>query len=212
MVSPNPDGIYVDGTFGRGGHTRGILGALSARGSLHAFDMDPDAIKVAKELAASDSRFSIHHSPFGDMRKVLSPRGAEPSAVFFDLGISSPQFDEAHRGFRPEADGPLDLRFDQSKGVPAWRFLEEVDRDALVQILFEYGETTDPIAARRIADSICLARTAGGLPKRTKEFAALVAQAKGREYQAMHPAKLTFQVSRAVKQDGSSLRNVHDYG
>ena len=196
MVAPDPDGVYVDGTFGRGGHSRGILDALSPRGSLHAFDMDPDAIKVANELAAADKRFHIHHSPFGEMETVLSGLGVQPAGVFFDLGISSPQFDEAHRGFRPEADGPLDLRFDQTKGEPAWQFLQRAEREELVSILHEYGETTDPTAARRIADAICLARARNALPKRTREFASLVAQAKGHEYQAMHPAKLAFQALR----------------
>ena len=197
MVAPDPSGVYVDATFGRGGHTRGMLAALSPRGSMHAFDMDPDAIKVGKELAASDARFAIHHSPFSAMAAVLGARAVTPAAVFFDLGISSPQFDEAHRGFRPEADGPLDLRFDQSQGQPAWQFLQEVERGALIKLLCEYGETTDAAAARRIADTICLARQAGRLPRRTREFAAMVATAKGREYQAMHPAKLTFQVAAA---------------
>ena len=197
MVKPDPGGVFVDGTFGRGGHTRGMLGAMSSSGSLHAFDMDQDAIKVGNERAAADKRFTIHHSPFGDMQTVLQQRGICPSAVFFDLGISSPQFDEAHRGFRLEADGPLDLRFDQTKGEPAWQFLQTVPRAELIRILHEYGETTDEIAARRIADAICIARMkSGGLPRRTREFAAMVAQAKGREYQAMHPAKLAFQVRR----------------
>ena len=105
MVAPDPAGVYVDATFGRGGHTRGILGALSPAGRLHAFDMDPDAIKVGRELEAADARFKVHHSPFGEMEGVLGPRDISPAGVFFDLGISSPQFDEAHRGFRPEADG-----------------------------------------------------------------------------------------------------------
>jgi len=73
---------------------------------------------VGRELEAADARFKVHHSPFGEMEGVLGPRDISPAGVFFDLGISSPQFDEAHRGFRPEADGPLDLRFDQSAGVP----------------------------------------------------------------------------------------------
>ena len=123
------------------------------------------------------------------------------SAALFDLGISSPQFDEAHRGFRPEADGPLDLRFDQSQGETAWEYLSHVSRDELIRVLCEYGETSDAAAARRIADGICIAREAGTLPRRTREFAALVARAKGVEYQAMHPAKLTFQALRVHLND-----------
>eukprot|EP00931_Biecheleriopsis_adriatica_P025696 TRINITY_DN15701_c0_g1_i4.p1 TRINITY_DN15701_c0_g1~~TRINITY_DN15701_c0_g1_i4.p1 ORF type:complete len:188 (+),score=34.40 TRINITY_DN15701_c0_g1_i4:331-894(+) len=103
LVSPNPGGVYVDGTFGRGGHTRAMLAALSPSGRLHAFDMDPEAIAVGKELMAADSRFTVHHAPFSSMKEVLKPLGVRPAGVLFDLGISSPQFDDAHRGFRPEA-------------------------------------------------------------------------------------------------------------
>ena len=197
MVGSDTSGVYVDGTFGRGGHTRGLLSALSKDGRLHAFDMDPEAIKVGEALAKEDSRFTIHHAPFSSMEEVFQRHKLPPpSGVFLDLGISSPQFDEAHRGFRPEADGPLDLRFDQTKGVPAWKFLESAPREELIRVLHEYGETSDLIAARRIADAICLARTAGTLPRRTREFASLVAEAKGIEYQPMHPSKLAFQALR----------------
>lgn len=196
MVGPEKNAVYVDATFGRGGHSRGILDALGPTGQLHAFDMDPEAITAGKELAAADKRFFIHHAPFSAMESTLRPMGVQPAGVFFDLGISSPQFDEAHRGFRPEADGPLDLRFDQTTGQPAWQFLQGVPRGELIRILHEYGETTDEVAARRIADAICLARERGALPRRTKEFASLVADAKGKEYQAMHPAKLAFQALR----------------
>ncbi|KAL1511295.1 hypothetical protein AB1Y20_006100 [Prymnesium parvum] len=196
MVAAHAAAVVVDATFGRGGHSRGLLAALPARGALHAFDMDPEAVEAARQLAAAEPRLTIHHARFGEMGRVLSRAAVRPDAVFFDLGISSPQFDEAHRGFRLEADGPLDLRFDQSRGETAWQFLQGVGREELVAILHEYGETTDPIAARRIADAICLARQSGTLPRRTREFAALVASAKGREYQPMHPAKLTLQALR----------------
>eukprot|EP00967_Tisochrysis_lutea_P051059 scaffold62927_cov32-Tisochrysis_lutea.AAC.2 len=203
LVKSNPHGVVVDGTYGRGGHTRGMLGALSPRGQLHAFDMDGEAIENAKALASEDQRFRIHHSPFSAMGRVLEPLVTSSvqgvggvSGVLFDLGISSPQFDEAHRGFRPEADGPLDLRFDQSRGETAHQFLMRAERSELIRILSQFGETTDAVAARRIADAICVARDDGSLPERTKEFAALIARAKGFEYQAMHPAKLTFQALR----------------
>ncbi len=130
------------------------------------------------------------------MDTVLKPLGVTCSGVFLDLGISSPQFDDESRGFRPEQDGPLDLRFDVTQGVPASEFLARVDRDELVRILHEYGETADPVAARRIADAVCLAVAEDRLRSTTKAFAALVAAAKGKEYQAMHPAKLTFQALR----------------
>ena len=204
MVAREKSGVYVDATFGRGGHSRAILGALSPEGRLHAFDMDPEAIAAGEALARADPRFVIHHAPFGDMERVLAPLSVTPTAVFFDLGISSPQFDEAHRGFRPEADGPLDLRFDQTRGETALQFLQRAPREEIARVIHEYGETSDAAASRRIADAICLVRAqggsgrggGGGLPTRTREFAALVAAAKGKEYQAMHPAKLTFQALR----------------
>mmetsp|Transcript_21770 Transcript_21770/g.45981 ORF Transcript_21770/g.45981 Transcript_21770/m.45981 type:complete len:556 (-) Transcript_21770:297-1964(-) len=213
LVDFDKSGIVIDATFGRGGHSRGMLSAMGSTASLHVFDMDIEAIKVANELKTADKRVSVHHAPFSSMGTVLGGKsgalakasgnggGANCknvgiSAALFDLGISSPQFDEAHRGFRPEADGPLDLRFDQSKGETAWQFLQHVERSELIRILKEYGETADEAAARRIADAICISRDQGLLPRRTKEFAALVARAKGVEYQSMHPAKLTFQALR----------------
>lgn len=207
LVAPDRSGVYVDGTFGRGGHTRGILAALSPEGRLHAFDMDPEAIKVGKELEREDPRFTIHHAPFGCMAEVLKPLGIKPSGVFLDLGISSPQFDDASRGFRPEQDGPLDLRFDVERGVPASEYLRLVSREELRRVIHEYGETTDAGAARRITDAIVLAREDGSLPSTTKAFAALVARAKGKEYQMMHPAKLTFQALRiALNQEFDEMR------
>jgi 16S rRNA (cytosine1402-N4)-methyltransferase len=185
-----------------------MLASLSPRGRLHAFDMDAEAVKDGTQLAAQDPRFRVHHSPFSAMGTVLGPliQPIAPgtggvSAVLFDLGISSPQFDEASRGFRPEADGPLDLRFDQSRGVTAHDFLLRADRSQIVDVLSRFGETTDAAAARRIADAICVAREQQALPHRTKEFASLVARAKGFEYQAMHPAKLTFQALRVHLND-----------
>lgn len=202
MVAPNPAGVYVDGTFGRGGHTKAMLAAMSPNGTMHAFDMDPEAIKVGKALMAEDPRFVIHHAPFSSMRKVLGSLGVAPGSVdgvLLDVGISSPQFDDVSRGFRPEADGPLDLRFDISKGVPASEFLETVPHAELVRIIDEYGEESGGgHGARRIADAICLARSRGELPATTKSFAELVARAKGKESSGIqvHPAKMTFQALR----------------
>ncbi|MDA9097881.1 16S rRNA (cytosine(1402)-N(4))-methyltransferase [bacterium] len=152
-------------------------------------------MKEGKKLQAEDERFTIHHAPFGCMDKVLRDTPSI-SGVFLDLGISSPQFDDSGRGFRPEQDGPLDLRFDLTRGEPASAFLRNVAREELIRIIHAFGETSDPIAARRVADGIVLARESNALPSTTKAFAALVASAKGKEYQAMHPAKLTFQALR----------------
>ena len=119
------------------------MAAMSPAGRMHAFDMDPDAIKVGKELMEADSRFTIHHAPFSSMKEVLKSHGVKPGSVegiLMDVGISSPQFDDVSRGFRLEADGPLDFRFDISKGVPASEFLKTVPRSELVRIIDEYGE------------------------------------------------------------------------
>lgn len=133
--------------------------------------------------------------------------GCSISGVFLDLGISSPQFDEASRGFRPEADGPLDLRFDQSRDETAYDVLRTTSREDLAELLVRNGET-DQIAARRIADAVALGVRSGSLPERTRAFANLVSEAKGhREYQAMHPAKLAFQAIRIhINQEFDELR------
>lgn len=183
-------------------HTQAMLAAMSPSGRMHAFDMDPVAIRAGKQLMAEDSRFTIHHAPFSSMKRVLKSVGVKPGSVagvLLDVGISSPQFNDTTRGFRPEADGPLDLRFDTSKGVAASEFLKTVPHSELVRIINEYGEESDRgRASQRIADAICLARSRGELPTRTKAFAELVARAKGKETsgQAMHPAKMTFQALR----------------
>ena len=202
LVAPDAGGVYVDGTFGRGGHTRAMLAALSPAGRLHGFDMDPEAIAVGEELMRQDPRFTIHHAPFSTMRACLRKAGVAPGSVagvLLDVGISSPQFDDVSRGFRPEADGPLDLRFDTAHGVPASEFLRTVPHAELVRIISEYGEEAGGgHVARRIADVVCLARARGALPTTTKAFAELVARAKGKETsgQLMHPAKMTFQALR----------------
>lgn len=206
IVGADTDGVFVDGTFGRGGHSRLILAALGPTGSLHAFDMDPEAVKVGRALEKEDQRFHIHHGGFKSMASVLPEAGValgEVTGVFLDLGISSPQLDEAARGFRPEQSGPLDLRFDLTKGLAAGDFLQEAPREELIRVLREYGDPSDPQAARRVADAVCLARASScaGAPRTTKEFADLVASCRGYEYQAMHPAKATFQALRIYLND-----------
>ncbi|KAG1653003.1 hypothetical protein FOA52_007858 [Chlamydomonas sp. UWO 241] len=228
-VHDNPNGVFVDGTFGRGGHSRLILNSLGPRGTLHAFDMDPEAIVAGRALEEQDKRFHIHHAPFSAMADVLlgpctadAPslvQGSSSSGSFLvsgalrtggkapfvmgvllDIGISSPQLD-GNRGFRPEMDGPLDMRFDTSPGVEsALEFLLRASRTELAAAIEKYGGE-HPLTAQRIADAVALAKRPEwrGVPLAemgTKAFAALVAGAKGKEYQAMHPAKMTFQALR----------------
>ncbi|GAX82094.1 hypothetical protein CEUSTIGMA_g9522.t1 [Chlamydomonas eustigma] len=211
LVGPDPDGVFVDATFGRGGHSQGILSALSTSGRLHGLDMDPHAVEVGEKLAGSDSRFSIHATAFSDMRKVLPKelRG-RLSGVLFDLGISSPQLDDPTRGMRPEQSGPLDLRFDISTGEPAWRLLETLSREDLAAILAKYGDGQDSASAARVADAVAIAKLSGvGVPQSTAAFAALVSACRvGGDYQRMHAAKLTFQALRmAVNGERRQMMN-----
>jgi len=198
IVGEDTDAVFVDGTFGRGGHSRAILAALGAKGSLHAFDLDPEALDTGKQLSEEDRRFVIHRGGFASMAEVLGDLGLRPAGVFLDLGISSPQLDDMSRGFRPEQEGPLDLRFDLTSGETASDFLRRASRAELLQVFSLYGDLSDPHAARRVADAICIARGPGGAgcPTTTRAFANLVAAARGYEYQAMHAAKATFQALR----------------
>ena len=179
--------------------------------------MDEEAIAAGKVLAAQDKRFHIHYSPFSAMFKVLTQPGLAKGSktegnfvdgVLIDIGISSPQLDGS-RGFRPEDtyDSPLDMRFDQRPHVEsALQFVQRVGRHQLASCIEHYGGE-HPLAARRIADAIALAKASGSLPTRTAAFGALVANAKGHEYQAMHPAKMTFQALRIqVNQEYDELR------
>jgi len=201
-VSRFPNGVFVDGTFGRGGHTRKILEALGPGGQLHAFDMDEEAVVVGRQLEVEDSRFHMHHAAFSQMAEVLKAEpgragGAFVNGVLIDIGISSPQLDGG-RGFRPEFDGPLDMRFDMRPSVEnALQYVQRVGRHELAAAIEAYGGE-HPLVARRIADAVALAKAENRLPERTQPFARLVADAKGREYQQMHPAKMTFQALRIV--------------
>jgi len=200
LVSPDPAGVFVDATFGRGGHTRGLLSALASGGSVHGFDMDPLAVAAGEALAAADGRFRMHAGAFSGMGAALGGEGLKGrvAGVLFDLGISSPQLDDPSRGFRPEADGPLDLRFDVARGEPAWAFLARCSRAELARALLRNGDGQDAASARRVADALVLRRDVmGGSVKSTAELAALVAEARcGGDYQPMHAAKLTFQALR----------------
>lgn len=122
-----PDGIYVDGTFGRGGHSRGILQQLGANGRLFAFDRDPDA--AAASLTIDDPRFEFHQTRFSEMANFLAERASGGvDGVLLDLGVSSPQLDDAHRGFSFKQDGPLDMRMDPNSGISASEWLQTVSQ------------------------------------------------------------------------------------
>src|SRR2546423_6760379 len=130
-----PDGTYVDGTFGRGGHSRAILERLGPAGRLVALDRDPDAIAAARSSAAiDDPRFSIHHARFGELADVLAAaRIARIDGLLLDLGVSSPQIDDATRGFSFRNDGPLDMRMDTTRGPTAAEWLMNADENAITE-------------------------------------------------------------------------------
>lgn len=190
------DGTYVDGTYGRGGHSRAILAQLSPRGRLIAFDKDPDAIAAATQGASrvEDPRFSICHGSFAQMHEALAGLGvAAVQGVLLDLGVSSPQIDDPARGFSFRFDGPLDMRMDPTRGESAADFLARADEREIAKVIRDYGEErfAVPIAKALVA------RRAGGSPVRTTaELSELVARAVKTREPGQDPATRTFQALR----------------
>lgn len=188
-----PDGLYVDGTFGRGGHSRRILEMLAENGRLVAFDRDPQAVEAAAQI--DDPRFSIIHSPFSHMREALASHGIHRvDGIFLDIGVSSPQIDDPSRGFSFRFDGPLDMRMDTSSGATAAQWLAEADERDIKRVLVEYGEErfAGPIARAIVA------RRAERPIATTRDLADLVASVapRNRKDLGQHPATRTFQAIR----------------
>lgn len=188
------DGIYVDATFGRGGHSRGILSALGPDGRLLAIDRDPDAVTTGRALAGVDARFAIQQERFGALRRILEERGLLGSVdgVVFDLGVSSPQLDSPGRGFSFQHGGPLDMRMDPASSPSAAEWLNAADERDIAHVLRRFGE--EPKAAR-IARAICERRVRHPLETTTDLVEAVVAGA-GRPRPGRHPATLVFQAIR----------------
>ena len=187
------DGIYVDGTFGRGGHSRRILAGLSARGRLIAFDKDPQANAVAEQLAQDDARFAIMHDSFATLDTALAARGiTQLDGMLLDLGVSSPQVDDATRGFSFRADGPLDMRMDTTRGRSAAQWLASETQDNIEKVIRDYGEER---FAFQIAKAIVARRAVEPLVS-TRDFAALVASAVKTREKGKDPATRTFQAVR----------------
>jgi 16S rRNA (cytosine1402-N4)-methyltransferase len=187
-----PSGIYVDGTFGRGGHSRKILQKLGAGGRLIAFDRDLAAIASANEI--KDSRFHIVHSHFAGLAEALSEIGVNKvDGILLDLGISSPQIDVGERGFSFRFDGPLDMRMDQTSGRTAAEFLAEVTEQELGKVIKEYGEER---FAKQIARAIVTERAGGNAVATTKHLAKIVADAVPKIEPGQDPATRTFQALR----------------
>jgi 16S rRNA (cytosine1402-N4)-methyltransferase len=189
----SPDGLYVDGTFGRGGHAREVLARLSPRGRLIAFDKDPQAVAVARERF-DDERFEIVHASFDQMREQLAARGIERvHGVLLDLGVSSPQIDDPARGFSFRFDAPLDMRMDTTRGETAADFLARADERTLTQVIRDYGEER---FALQIAKALVARRQSGNPVRTTGELSALVAGAVKTREPGQDPATRTFQALR----------------
>ena len=181
-------GVFVDATFGRGGHSALVLSKLNPMGSLIAFDKDPEAVQVAQRI--QDPRFSIRHEGFANLGELPT---ASVAGVLMDLGISSPQIDNPQRGFSFRFDGPLDMRMDPTRGEPLSAWLEYADQDKIAQVIREYGEERFAVS---IAKAIVARRQERGAPQTTAELAQLVAGAVKTRESGQDPATRTFQAFR----------------
>ena len=191
--APSLNGVYVDGTFGRGGHSRLLLERLAPDATLVVFDKDPEAIEVAQALSEQDSRVRVVHGGFGDMPEHLQTLGiSQVNGVLLDLGISSPQIDDASRGFSFMREGPLDMRMDTSSGPTAAEWLAQASLEEIKEVIAHYGEER---FAFQIAKAIVAGRESQPL-RTTLELAELVANAVRTREKGQHPATRSFQAIR----------------
>ncbi|NJM43056.1 MAG: 16S rRNA (cytosine(1402)-N(4))-methyltransferase RsmH [Brachymonas sp.] len=182
------DGHYIDATFGRGGHTRLLLSRLAPQGRVTAFDKDPQAIAAAAEIA--DTRLTIRHESFTALADLPT---ASAQGILMDLGVSSPQIDQAERGFSFMRDGPLDMRMDSTRGITVAEWLAQVDEKDIEAVIKELGEER---FARQIAKAIVAKVKAGQAPQRTLELAGLIASVVRTREGGQHPATRSFQALR----------------
>ena len=193
------DGNYVDATFGRGGHSRAILERLNTEGRLIAIDRDPQAIISAPTELTNDPRIELVRSDFAELATCLEERGikGQVDGLLFDLGVSSPQLDEAERGFSFLRDGPLDMRMDPDSGVSAADWLQSVEEANLKRVIYKYGEDRD---APRIARAIVQARDTDRIST-TLQLADIIASVVPAHIRKKHPATKTFQAIRIFIND-----------
>lgn len=202
----NPDGIYIDCTFGRGGHSRAVLSMLSDKGRLMAFDKDPQAIKEGQALEQEDSRFEIIHESFSLLEQKVSDKElvGDIDGIMMDLGVSSPQLDQAERGFSFMQDGPLDMRMDTTRGQTAEEWIAQTDEEDMVWAFKTFGEER---YAKRIARAIIEKRQKASI-SRTLELAAIIKEAHPRWERHKHPATRCFQAIRiAVNRELDDLKD-----
>lgn len=202
LLANRHTGIYVDATFGRGGHSRLLLSKLDQDAVVYGFDKDPQALEVAYALEKEDSRFKIIHASFADLQQELENRGiSEVDGVMADLGVSSPQLDQAERGFSFMHNGPLDMRMDNSKGQTAREWLLNIEEEPLANVIYQYGEER---YSRRIARAI---KEAGDI-ETTAELAEIVKKAHPKWEKKKHPATRAFQAIRiAVNKELEDIEN-----
>ena len=205
-LSIRSDGIYVDGTFGRGGHSKTILMNLGPTGRLIVFDKDPEAIEVAMKLASEDARVSVVHNGFSSLNTALNELGiAKVDGILLDLGISSPQIDDGSRGFSFRFDAPLDMRMDTSRGLTAAQWLSEAEEKDIAEVIKTYGEER---FNRQIARAIVERRTENPITT-TGELAALAAQVVRTRERGQDPATRTFQAIRIfINRELEEVKNV----
>jgi 16S rRNA (cytosine1402-N4)-methyltransferase len=190
----NPAGFYVDGTFGRGGHSALVLQHLSPEGRLLGIDKDVSAIAVANERFAGDARFKITHGSFAELAELIEARGmtGKVDGVLLDLGVSSPQLDEAERGFSFQNDGPLDMRMDQTRGQSAAEWVNNATEEEIARVIKEFGEER---FAKRMARAIVTERQKTPFT-RTKHLAEVIKEANPAWEKGKHPATRAFQAIR----------------
>ena len=200
------DGIYIDGTFGRGGHSRAMLEVLGSDATLLVIDRDKQAVSSANDLAQQDARIVVVQGSFGDIDNIAAAKGiaGKVDGVLVDLGVSSPQLDDPDRGFSFLRDGPLDMRMDTSSGQSVAEWLKQVSETELANVIRQFGEERE---ARRIAKAICQARVQQPITT-TKQLADLIEAAipqakkpKAKKTKGKHPATKTFQAMRIFIND-----------
>ncbi|MDX1512553.1 MAG: 16S rRNA (cytosine(1402)-N(4))-methyltransferase RsmH [Gammaproteobacteria bacterium] len=206
-LAPSADGVFLDCTYGRGGHARALLSALGSGGVVIALDRDPDAMREARVHAAREPRLRVVHAPFSQLGAVAEAHGVKGAAngVLLDLGVSSPQLDDPSRGFSFQTDGPLDMRMDSGAGASAAEWIASAGEKDIADVLWRFGEERH---SRRIAKAICQARRTQPI-RTTRELASVVESAvphparrrngRGRAYR--HPATRTFQAIRIFVND-----------
>ncbi len=201
------DSVIVDATYGRGGHTRSIMAKLGERGRMLIIDRDPEAIAHARQHWGDEPRVIIVHAPFSAFTKIITEAGLHGlvSGILIDLGVSSPQLDQADRGFSFSADGPLDMRMDPTRGPSAAEWLVDIEQHELIRVLRQFGEEK---FARRIAARILEAQQEAVITG-TAQLAQIVSGAVPRKEPGKHPATRTFQALRiAINNELDELDSV----